>query len=464
MRIQIIVFDLDGVLIDTKKLHYETLNDAIYNVAGSQFIISWTEHVRAYDGLKTVEKLERLTERRHLPRHLHQRIWEEKQQRTLQRLQGVQRDDRLCDVFQQLVQDGYRIGCCTNSIRKSVDTILTKLGIIEYFDVIVSNEDVERSKPYPDIYWEAMRKLGGVPQQTIVLEDSPYGLMAAHRSHAHILRIATLLDVTYNNIKREISEIEMKMSTMSDTPRWKNNKLNVLIPMAGAGSRFEVAGYTHPKPLIDVRGNPMIQLVVENVHMDAHYIFLVQKSHRETFDVDCILQSIAPNSKIVEVDGLTEGAACTALLAANLIDNDQPLFLANSDQYVEWDSNTFMYKMQETDVDGGIAVFHSTHPKWSFAKTDESGFVTQVAEKNPISDLATVGFYYWKHGSDFVKYAKQMIRKDIRVNNEFYICPIFNEAIEDGKKISVFEVERMWGLGTPDDLTYFLEHFPLTNG
>jgi dTDP-glucose pyrophosphorylase len=114
--------------------------------------------------------------------------------------------------------------------------------------------------------------------------------------------------------------------------------------------------------------------------------------------------------------------------------------------------------MQETKADGGIVTFTSIHPKWSYAKVDESGLVTEVAEKNPISNNATVGYYFWKNGSDFVKYAESMINKNKRVNNEFYVCPVFNEAIADGKKISSFDIEKMWGLGTPEDLNYFLEN------
>jgi dTDP-glucose pyrophosphorylase len=117
-----------------------------------------------------------------------------------------------------------------------------------------------------------------------------------------------------------------------------------------------------------------------------------------------------------------------------------------------------MYKMNETNADGGIVTFKSTHPKWSFAKVDDNGYVTEVAEKNPISDNATVGFYYWKHGSDFVRYAEKMIEKNIRVNNEFYVCPVFNQAVQDNKKIRVYEVKKMWGLGTPEDLNFYLEN------
>jgi len=235
--------------------------------------------------------------------------------------------------------------------------------------------------------------------------------------------------------------------------------MNVLIPMAGNGSRFAQAGYTFPKPLIEVHGKPMIQVVVENIAVDANFIFVVQKSHREKYNLDSMLSLICPGCKIVEVDGVTEGAACTVLLAKQFIDNDEPLVIANSDQFIEWNSLEFFYKMNEQNLDAGIVSFKATHPKWSYAKVDDNGFVTEVAEKNPISDIATVGVYYWKQGKDFVKYAESMISKDIRVNNEFYVCPVFNEAILDGLKIKTFDVPKMWGIGTPEDLNYFLENY-----
>ena len=228
--------------------------------------------------------------------------------------------------------------------------------------------------------------------------------------------------------------------------------------MAGAGSRFEQAGYTFPKPLIEVNGKPMIQVVVENLNLEANFIFLVQKSHRQKYNLDTLLNLITPGCKIIEVDGVTEGSAVTTLLAKELINNDNPLLIANSDQFVEWNSNEFMYKMQETKADGGIVTFKATHPKWSFAKTDNEEYITEVAEKNPISDIATVGIYYWAKGSDYVQAAEQMISKNIRTNNEFYICPTFNESISNGNKIKNFPIDKMWGLGTPEDLRYFIEN------
>ena len=457
--IKLILFDLDGVLVDTKKIHFETFNQAIRQIAGEKFVIPWAEHLRLYDGLKTFQKLQKLSSSTDLPEDVHQDIWKRKQELTLVYLRTVQPCKKLKHLLSKLCQDGYRIGCCTNSVRKTVNTVLARLDIIEYFDVIISNEDVSRCKPYPEIYWKAIIEIGCLAEETVILEDSPYGLLAAHRTKANLLRVSDMEDVSYTNIKNRISEIEKKKIMQKDMPKWSNKQMNVLIPMAGAGSRFEKAGYTFPKPLVEVNGKPMIQVVVENLHLDAHFIFIVQKSHREKYNLDSLLKLITPQCTIIEVDGVTEGAACTALLASHIIDNDNALFFANSDQFVEWNSNEFMYKMQESGVDGGMAVFHSTHPKWSFARTDEHGYVVEVAEKKPISDLATVGYYYWKHGSDFVKYAKNMIAKNIRVNNEFYVCPVFNEAVNDQKRISVFEVERMWGLGTPEDLVYFVDNY-----
>lgn len=451
--IKLVIFDLDGVLVEAKNIHFEAFNKAL-----GEYAISWDEHLSIYDGLKTNQKLDMLHERKGLPKEQFTNIWNNKQKYTLEALSNLKKDEILYSTIQNLSLDGYKLAVCSNSIRKTVLTVLSKLGIIEFFDLILSNEDVKNSKPHPEIYWKAISEMSCLPEETLIVEDSPYGLLSASRSKSHILRVGSPKEVTYINIKNKINTIKENYNMKS--PAWRDEKLNVLIPMAGAGSRFEQAGYTFPKPLIEVRNKPMIQVVVDNLNIKANYIYIVQKKHREKYNLDTLLNLLTPNCKIVEVDGLTEGAACTALLAKEFINNNAPLFFANSDQFVEWDSNEFMYKMNETNADGGIVTFEATHPKWSFAKINSyTGLVEEVAEKNPISNIATVGYYYWKHGSDFVKYAEQMIDKNIRVNNEFYVCPVFNEAIEDAKEIRTFNVEGMWGLGTPEDLKYYLENY-----
>lgn len=449
--IKLVIFDLDGVLIDAKNIHYDALNQAL----GEKYSISWSEHLSIFDGLKTNQKLEMLTRTKNLPVELHESIWLKKQQITLSKLKEIRPASLLVECFEQLVSQGYKIAVCSNSIRKTVLTVLSKLGLIEYVDLILSNEDVINSKPHPEMYWSAISKMSVLPEETLIVEDSPYGLLAASRAKAHILRVKNANEVSWSIISSKITDINMGLTQVK--PKWVDKKLNVLIPMAGAGTRFQQAGYTFPKPLIDVDGRPMIQVVVENLNIDANFIYLVQRAHREKYNLDILLNLLTPGCLVIDVDGLTEGAACTALLAKEHINTDAPLFFANSDQYVEWDSNEFFYKMNESDLGGGIPTFKATHPKWSFAKLDNEGYVSEVQEKKPISNLATVGFYYWKHGSDFVKYAEEMIEQNIRVNNEFYVCPVYNNAIKGGLKVRTFDVDKMWGLGTPEDLNYFID-------
>ena len=447
--IKLVLFDLDGVLIDAKKIHYEALNEAL----GEQYAISEKEHTNTYDGRKTFEKLKLLTEQKGLPTTLHNEIYDKKQSITMEKISALEPIEEITKLFQELEQQKYLIGVCSNSIRRTVLTALAKTQLMEYCSVIISNEDVKNSKPHPEMYWKAMSMMSVLPEETLIVEDSPPGLLAAERSRANYIRVDNPYVVT-----REKIFSNLKGSKMANI--WKDEKLNVLIPMAGAGSRFQQAGYTFPKPMIQVHDKPMIQVVVDNLGLEANYHFVVQKEHREKYNLDTFLNLISPGDcKVIEVDGMTDGAACTALLAKEFIDNENPLFFANSDQFVEWNTVEFMYNMQETNADGGIVTFKATHPKWSFAKVNDDGLVTEVAEKNPISNNATIGYYYWKHGSDFVKYAEQMIEKDIRVNNEFYVCPVFNEAIQDNKKIRPFEVNGMWGLGTPEDLQYYLNNY-----
>ena len=442
---KLILFDLDGVLIDAKDIHFYALNEAL----PQNYIISPEDHRNLYDGRTTSDKLKLLSERVGLPYDQHSEIMTKKQQLTRQKIKDLPLNHDAISLFLALKIEGYIIGVCSNSIRVTLETALAVTGLKDLCDYTWSAEDVSHSKPYPYIYWHAMMAAGVLAEDTIIIEDSPVGLMAAARSGANYIRVQSTKEVTVENIIP-------KLNTSKIMPKWKDDKLNVLIPMAGEGSRFANAGYTFPKPLIDIRGKPMIQLVVENLGLQANYIFVVRKEHRQKYSLDTLLPMIAPGCDIIEIDHKTDGAACTALLAQQLINNDNPLFIANSDQYVDWDPMTFMYKMQESEADGGIVTFKSTHPKWSFAKLDEHGIVVEVAEKKPISDNATVGFYYWKKGSDFVKYANEMIANNERVKDEFYICPTFNNAIADNKTIVSYEASSMHGLGTPEDLQAWL--------
>lgn len=237
--------------------------------------------------------------------------------------------------------------------------------------------------------------------------------------------------------------------------------MQVLIPMAGEGSRFKKAGYQYPKPLIDVNGVPMIQRVVENllpIEPISQFIFLVRSEHLKEFPnlrstLDVITKGRA---KIVEVPSLTEGAACTTLLAVNELNFGEDLLIANSDQLIEYNASNF--KILKNQSDAIIFSFRSTHPKWSFAKVDETGRVVAVAEKNPISDIATCGLYWFRDSKWYVEAVRDMIDDNYRVNNEFYVAPAIN-YLGGGLcdyKVYPFFVEKMIGLGTPEDLEAYL--------
>lgn len=452
--IKLIIFDLDGVLVDSCDCHFESLNMALDSIGLTEYIISKESHMSTYNGKPTKEKLEILAREKGLPREYFEKIWIAKQEKTLEIINNYKVDNRMVNILKKLKDDGYLLYCASNSIRNTLNTILLKLGIFELFDFVISCEDVILSKPEPEIYLKCFERANIIPSESLIVEDSPIGRMAAYKSGAHVLEVENSKDVSYESIKT-------KINTISSLGNNNNKYLNVVIPMAGLGTRFSQVGYTLPKPLISVNGKPMIQIVIENLQSNnfiQNFIFIVREEHLKIYNLAEFLQESVPNCKIITVSQTTEGAACTVLLSKEYINNDIPLIMANSDQYLEWNINDFLNYAINNKLDGLISTFTSSHPKWSYAKINNDNIVTEVAEKNPISNNATTGVYYWKRGYDFVNFAEMMISKNIRVNNEFYVCPVFNQAILNNKKIGIYECNKMWGLGTPEDLEIYLDN------
>lgn len=237
--------------------------------------------------------------------------------------------------------------------------------------------------------------------------------------------------------------------------------LNIVIPMAGLGSRFAREGYSIPKPLIPIHGTPMIQVVINNLRpkMDHRFIFICQRKHVEEYDLHSKLEAWSPGCSIIQLDGLTEGAACTVLSAKDLINTDDPLMVANSDQYVDISIDDYLCAMDQDGLTGLIMTMKASDPKWSFVGLNDKALVEQVVEKQVISDEATVGIYNFKHGCDFVCAAEDMISENQRVNGEFYVAPAYNKLIENGKRVGIYNVgcegAGMYGLGIPSDLEHF---------
>tara|TARA_B100001057_G_C22829652_1_gene942870 strand:- start:849 stop:2228 length:1380 start_codon:yes stop_codon:yes gene_type:complete len=453
---KLIIFDLDGVLYDSKAYHFDALNLALGEIS-EEFSIPFEEHVKKYDGLPTYKKLEMLTLDKGLDEKHYEDIWNNKQKYTLDLLKNIEKDDDLISLFDSFKSSDISLALASNSISRTVYSVIENLGVKEFFDVIVSNEDVKNSKPHPEMYWKCMSKLSIKPNETLIIEDSPVGRLGASMSGANTYFVKSRSEVN-SNLYNYVIEFDDK-EVMNKLNQYVDKKLNILIPMAGKGSRFSEKGYVFPKPLIEIKGKPMIQVVVENINIDANYIFIVQKEHVDKYNIDKMLKLLKPDCKIVVLDDVTEGAASTTLMAKNYIDNESPLLIANSDQFIEWNPRESMYKFSSDDISGGILTFNATHPKWSYAKLNELGEVIEVAEKNPISNNATVGIYYWKSGSEYVSCAEEMIDKNIRVNNEFYVCPVYNQAIEREYKIVTSPIKKMWGIGTPEDLDSFLSEY-----
>ncbi|HEU0117628.1 MAG TPA: glycosyltransferase family 2 protein [Alphaproteobacteria bacterium] len=240
--------------------------------------------------------------------------------------------------------------------------------------------------------------------------------------------------------------------------------LNIVVPMAGSGIRFAEVGYKDPKPLIPVHGVPMIRWVIENLRpsMPHRYIFICQRAHVSAYGLEEKLKAWAPCCVLIQLDGVTEGAACTVLTAREYIDNNDPMMIANSDQYADVDMDTYLAEMDKQNL-GALIMTLKVPPndaRWSFVGFDSKGNVDRVVEKETISDEATVGIYNYRHGKDFVKAAEAMIAANLRVKGEFYVAPVFNQLIAQGQRIGVYNIgspgKGMYGMGTPPDLEAFL--------
>ncbi len=450
--IKVIIFDLDGVLVDTKLIHFKALNLALKKFKIEE--IRYEDHVKIFDGLPTLKKLNLIAKKKKIPKKNFFKIQKLKQKYTLKLLkENVVYNKSTINLIKRLSKK-YKLAVATNAVKSTLNICLKNLKIKKYINHTICNEEVKNSKPNPEIYFKIFIKFGIYPEESLILEDSHYGRQAATHSGGNLVPIQNLSEVNFKNVNYYI-KMNNKIKINNEKNVWEDKNLNILIPMAGAGKRFADAGYIFPKPLIEIDNKPMIQWVIESLNLKGRYIFLIQSEHQKKYNIKSVLKILQPNCEIIEIDELTEGAACTTLLAKKFINNNNPLVIANSDQYIQWNSSKSMYEITTKKYDGAILTFESIHPKWSYAKSDKNGFIKEVAEKKVISKEATVGVYYWKHGENYVKYAEQMIQKNKRVNNEFYVCPVYNEAILDDKKIKSIEVKKMIGMGTPEDLQNF---------
>lgn len=451
-----LIFDMDGVLIDCKQVH------------ALAFIKSWNEinidhqideiyHEKYLDGLNSNAKILYLEKNFNIEVD-RKSIFELKQYYTFKELESFTFPKRLRSVIENFKED-FHIACASNSIRKTVEICLKKLNIYNLFDVILSNEDVNTPKPDPEIYNKIIKLFGSKKEDTYIFEDSQYGLKAAYASGANVIKIYDSKDLNYNFIVNSVKD-KMRHIRIPE-------KLRIVIPMAGEGIRFKTAGYTVSKPLIPIQGIPMIQWVLENLQSKNQELQKRIEYHlivrQEAVDELKHLQLVIRNLNIHPIPSLTQGPACTVLTIRDiLLSDNNPLLMANSDQFLEWDFDDFLNVCFNEEFDGVISTFYNpdkTDIKWSFASLNSEGYVDRVAEKEYIGPNATTGIYYWKDGSKFVYYADKMINLNDRVKNEFYVGPVYNYMIKDSGKVRIFDCKKMWGLGVPEDLDFFLKNY-----
>lgn len=234
--------------------------------------------------------------------------------------------------------------------------------------------------------------------------------------------------------------------------------MNILIPLAGLGKRFSDEGFTEPKPLIKIQNKEMILHAIDSLGIDGKYYFIIRKSDFSE-NLKNILKSYKKDSTLLEIDYLTDGPACTALLMKDFINNETPLVIANCDQIMWWDGESFIKSIENNVNDGVIVTYYANTPKNSYAQIDRNGKVIQIKEKEVISNISLNGIHYWKHGKDFVETAEEMIKnKDRSINGEYYIGPTYNYMIKNNKRVGIYHIPDTMhnSVGTPDDLREYL--------
>lgn len=440
VKIRAVLFDLDGVLIDAKSWHFIALNEALKKHGCPS--ITMDDHLTRFDGLPTRTKLSMLTEDGFVPQNLHEKIYKTKQESVHKQIKRKTKPNQVnINALYRLQNQGYILACCSNAIKDSVIMMLELAELLPFFSLILSNQDVEEAKPNPEMYLKAMEKLGVRPEECLIVEDNEKGFKAAIASGAKLMKVKSSKDVTYKKIK--------------DSIEFNTNINNVVIPMAGDGSRFAKEGYRKPKPFIDVDGVPMIKRVIDGLRIpNRRLIFIIRDEQYDEYVEQ--LKDIIDDNSIILTANKTEGQASTVLHAHHLINNDDKLTIVNSDQL--FFTKKFFHMFGD---ESGLLTFidDSGSKKWSYAKVI-NGKVVSTREKIPISDYATIGLYYFTKGKNFVDAALDMIIKNDRAvhNGEFYVCPAFNYFIKRGGIIRNITLndDEWCSIGTPELLRKYL--------
>ena len=446
-KIQLIVFDLDGVLVESKDLHYEALNEAIRAVAGEDFVITRPEHETVYDGLSTNQKLRLMTIQKDLPLDMHRPIWLRKQELTEVMVRDqLKPDGELLATIRALKKEhGYPLAVASNCIKSSVFNILDSIGVLPLVDAYFSNEDVQHAKPAPDIYLKACSTFGVPPESALVVEDSVKGFEACVRAGCPLFKVRGPEDVRVPSIVQRVSAINQGVKPIT-----------VVVPLAGESQQYWIDGPEAvpselPLFLSDVNGAPAIEWVLKpflQSRYELKFVFVVKESQMQRFKLESLLPRIVGfrPTVVLPVHGETLGSLKTVLSVAEKLDGAAPVIFCNGSTVTSWLPGSSIDDLVDTRADGALTTFESNDPKCSYVRVRDGTDLVDVHEKVPVSNIATTGIYYWKSADAFLSAATSIVKRGVKHKGLYYMAPVYNEAVRAGLSFKILPAKGCWPL------------------
>ena len=440
------LFDLDGVLVDSVDIQYQSTIDAINKHTKIKITAEIDTILKST--ITTKKKLEYFVEQNIISNAQLLDIYNEKKKIADNTFNNLEINDEKVRLFSFLKKKNCNIAVVTNGNKNSAKIILKSLGLYNFLDLLISNEDVTNPKPHSEPYIRAISHFGGELKNFIIFEDSETGLTSAYGTGCKVYKVENTNDINLSLIKQ-----------------LNNLNRNILIPAAGLGSRFQKRGFKLQKPLIELENKTLIEHAVSSLDIAGNYIFVIRKlDNNSNIELITALRNIQPDCKVIEIDYVTEGSASTCYLSKEFIDNDDELIISNCDQILKWDSKKFLE--YSSNYDCSVLTHKSNEDKNSFIKTDENNKGIEIREKEVISDNALVGVHYFKKGSDFIKSYEYIFNNKIKFKNEYYVSTVCNHLINEGKEVVNYpfqENELYYSTGTPEDYFKYMRIHNLLN-
>lgn len=442
------LFDLDGVLVNTANIQYDSTIKAISKYVNISLLKNQNIDNILKSTITTINKLDYLIKENIISDKDKLNIYNEKKIIANNCFNDLTVDNEKVKLFSFLKNKKCKIAVVTNGNKNSAIIILKALGLYQFLDLLITNEDVVNSKPHSEPFIKAISYFGGNLENFIIFEDSEIGLKSANGTGCKVYKVDNPIDINISLIKQ-----------------LNNLNRNILIPAAGLGSRYINRGFKLQKPLIELENKTLIEHAISSLNIEGNYIFVIRKiDNNSNIELIKALRNIQPECKVIEIDYITEGSASTCYLAKEFIDNNDELIISNCDQILKWDSKKYLE--YSSNYDCSVLTYKSNEDKNSFIKTDENNIGIEIREKEVISENALVGVHYFKKGSDFIKSYEYIFKNNIKFKNEYYVSTVCNDLITKGKKVLNYPFQKneiYYSTGTPEDYFKYMRIHNLLN-